>query len=376
MSIMVHVRNSNRIAIAALVTAGVLWGLSVPLSKLALPWLGAGWLTFVRFAAAAPLLALSRPRALRSACTVPILASGAIGFGAVILLQNAGIQHTSVTHAALVVGAVPALVAVLTAGGGQAVTRPLTWVGYALALAGIGLVAGAGGGGASASGDLLVFASAVLSAAFIVVQPRLLAGRDAAAVTAVQFAAGALVALPIAFLTQPMPPAPSSGDAAAAVAALSLIATPLPFWLFAFGQARVPAHLAGAFVNLEPVVGAAVGWVAFGGAASTSQLAGALAVLAGIALSVRPDSGAEPLRCRCGGTTKGGPGARRRRRARWSVARRRSACDRHRDGMGSGECRLHRRDLGGVDGGGAGGLRRAALVHALALGRRSARPPG
>src|SRR5436305_7634914 len=162
------------------------------MSKLALPWLGAGWLTFVRFAAGAPLLALTGRRGLRRACTPAILVSGAIGFGAVILLQNAGIEHTSVTHAALVVGAVPVLVALFAAGAGNPVTRPLAWAGYAIALAGVGLVAGAGGEGATASGDLLVFASAVLSAGFIAIQPRLLARRDAAAVTAVQFAAGAL----------------------------------------------------------------------------------------------------------------------------------------------------------------------------------------
>ncbi|MDQ6811912.1 MAG: DMT family transporter, partial [Actinomycetota bacterium] len=42
---------------------------------------------------------------------------------------------------------------------------------------------------------------------------------------------------------------------------------------------------AGAFVNLEPVVGAAAGWLAFGGSTTIGQLTGALAVLAGIALS-------------------------------------------------------------------------------------------
>jgi drug/metabolite transporter (DMT)-like permease len=60
--------------------------------------------------------------------------------------------------------------------------------------------------------------------------------------------------------------------------------------LFAFGQARVPAELAGAFVNLEPVVGVGVGWIAFGDSAAIGQLFGAAAVLLGIALStVAPD---------------------------------------------------------------------------------------
>jgi drug/metabolite transporter (DMT)-like permease len=67
-----------------------------------------------------------------------VLASGAMGFGAVIVLQNAGIEHTSVSHAAVVLGAVP-----------------------------------------------------VLSATFIALQPRLLEGRDAAAVTGAAVSADA-----------------------------------------------------------------------------------------------------------------------------------------------------------------------------------------
>jgi drug/metabolite transporter (DMT)-like permease len=281
-------RLQNRSAIFALAAAATLWGLNVPLTKLALGWLGPAWLTVIRFTVAAPLLGLVGRRGLRDALTLPMLASGAIGFGVVIVLQNAGIEHTSVSHAAVVVGAIPVLVALIAAGLGRTATGPITWAGYGVALLGIALVAGAAGGGASTRGDLLVFAAVVLSAAFIVVQPRLLAGRDAAAVTAVQFAGGALVALPVAFLTEGMPHGPASGTSTFALAALALAGTPLPFWLFAFGQARVSAELAGAFLNLEPVVGAAAGWLALGEPATFGQLIGATAVLVGIAMSTLP----------------------------------------------------------------------------------------
>jgi O-acetylserine/cysteine efflux transporter len=281
---------TNRSAIFALAAAGTLWGLNVPLSKLALAWLAPGWVTLLRFVVAAPLLALIGRRGLRDALDWQVLGSGAIGFGAVILLQNAGIERTSVSHAAVVIGAAPVLVALIAAGLGQTTTttRPLTWAGYAVALVGIALVAGAGGGGATPRGDLLVLASVVLSAAFVAVQPRLLEGRDAAAVTAVQFAGGALVALPVAVLTEGVPHGPGSATPALAMAALALAGTPLPFWLFAFGQARVPAELAGAFLNLEPVVGVAAGWFALGEPATPWQVAGVVAVLVGVAMSTLP----------------------------------------------------------------------------------------
>src|SRR6201989_2790207 len=97
-------------ALFALVAAGLLWGLTVPLSKLVLEWLDGGWLTVVRFALAAPLLAFAARRGLRAAFTPAILVAGAAGYGIVIVLQNAGIAHTSVSHAALIVGAGPGLV--------------------------------------------------------------------------------------------------------------------------------------------------------------------------------------------------------------------------------------------------------------------------
>lgn len=288
---MFHMDRKRYIPFAALAGAGLLWGLTVPLSKLAMGWLGPAWLTVARFALSAPLLAIIGRRSLLEALRPAVTFAGAIGFGGVIVLQNAGIERTSVSHAAVILGTVPVLVAMMTAALGQVRARPRTWGGSGLALGGIGLVAGAGSGPISL-GDLLVFGSAMLSAGFIAMQPRLLKGRAPAAVTAVQFAAGGLVALPIAVLTGGAPAAPADAGAVVSFLALSLVGTLLPFWLFAFGQARVTADVAGAFVNLEPLVGAAIGWTAFGDGAAPQQIAGALAVLAGILVSTMPRRGA------------------------------------------------------------------------------------
>jgi hypothetical protein len=73
-----------------------------------------------------------------------------------------------------------------------------------------------------------------------------------------------------------------------AVLGLAAGGTLLPFTLFAYAQGRVSAEVAGAFLNLEPLVGAVVGVVAFGDPAGPVQLAGGLAILAGIALSSLP----------------------------------------------------------------------------------------
>ena len=281
-------RMKNRSAILALVAAGSLWGINVALIKLSLCWLDPGWLTAIRFLVATPLLAIVARRGLRQAFTLRIFLSGALGYGAVVLIQNIGIDHTSVSHGAIIVGALPVVVGLVAATLGTGMARPLVWLGYAVALIGVVLVAKGGGGGATVSGDILVFASVVLSGATMAVQPGLLEGRDPAAVTAVQFFAAEVVSLPVALSGGSLPHAPAMAGPVMAFLALALVGTILPFWLFAYGQARVAPELAGAFVNFEPLVGAIVGWVAFSNPVGDWQIIGALTVIIGIVLCLVP----------------------------------------------------------------------------------------
>ena len=281
--------NTNRrTAVAVLAGAGLLWGTSVPLTKLALEWLPPAWLTVARFGlAAAVLLGVAGSR-VRGAWSPAVLAWGAVGYGGSILVQNAGITRTSVSHAALLVGATPVLVAGVAAVQHRRAAPPVAWTGFGVSFAGVALVAAGGGAGATLTGDALVLASLAFSAAFTVAQARLLRGRDPVAVTAVQFVGAALTALPVAAVAEGPPVAPAGMGTVAATAGLTLLGTLAASTLFAYGQARVSAEVAGAFVNLEPLVGAAAGALVFGDPFGLALAAGAAAILAGIALSSLP----------------------------------------------------------------------------------------
>jgi O-acetylserine/cysteine efflux transporter len=278
----------RRTAVAALTAAGLLWGTTVPMTKLALQGLPPGWLTVARFGLAAAVLLVAVRFRVRAAASPAVLTWGAVGYGGSILVQNAGITRTSVSRAALLVGATPVLVAVIAALRHRSVARPMAWLGFAVSLVGVGLVAAGGSGGATLTGDGLVLASLVCSASFTVAQARLLAGRDPVAVTAVQFLVAALATLPLAAITEGSPAAPGGAGALLATAGLVLVGTLAPFTLFAYGQARVSAESAGAFLNLEPLVGAAAGAVVFGDPVGIAQAAGGAAILTGIALSSLP----------------------------------------------------------------------------------------
>jgi hypothetical protein len=190
-----------------------------------------------------------------------------------------------VTHAALLIGATPVLVAIAAAMLGHSVARPLAWAGFMLSLVGVGFIAGGQGSGASLAGDGLVLIAQLISAGFTVSQARLLRGRDPIAVTGLQLLGASVVVLPVALLTEHQLAGSASPVVVLATIGLVVAGTVLPTSLFAFGQSRVAADVAGAFLNLEPLVGAIMGMALFAEPAGAVQLAGGAAITAGIGLS-------------------------------------------------------------------------------------------
>ena len=93
-----------------------------------------------------------------------------------------------------------------------------------------------------------------------------------------------------------LPQAPASSTPVLALLALAFVGTLGPFALFAYGQSRVAPELAGAFLNLEPLVGTAAGAFAFGDPFGPMQLLGGAVILVGIALSTTPRKPNPPVR--------------------------------------------------------------------------------
>jgi drug/metabolite transporter (DMT)-like permease len=104
----------------------------------------------------------------------------------------------------------------------------------------------------------------------------------------VQLAAAAAGTLPVALALDGAPPTAPGLAPTAAMIGLAVGGTLVPFTLFAWAQARVSPEIAGAFLNLEPLVGVALGVLAFGDPVGPTQLAGGVAILAGIALTAVP----------------------------------------------------------------------------------------
>ncbi len=195
-----------------------------------------------------------------------IFVAALLGVPVQFLIQFAGLARTTVSHASLMVGALPVL---LAAGSVLFVREHVTlgrWLALFASMIGAALIAfgastGEGGNKASVTGDLLVGLSLVAAVAWILLSQRLMKeGRHSPIVaSAYVITAGALILAIWVIGTEGFPPVHLSARGWASVLASGLLATTVTTYLWNWGVARVPASQAGVFLNFEPVVGAILG---------------------------------------------------------------------------------------------------------------------
>src|SRR5579863_3463114 len=182
--------------------AGCLWGTGFYWGRLALNEMSVEYMVLYRFAFACvgmtPVMLFSRHRArLTGSEWRMLLVSAAFGVPLQFLLQFHGLARTTVSHASLMVGAMPVLLAAAAA----VFTRErLDWLGW-LALCGstIGAVLVTLGGGGTASskevptmtGDLLVVVSLFIALAWILLSKKLMETHSPPVVTTYTILAGA-----------------------------------------------------------------------------------------------------------------------------------------------------------------------------------------
>ena len=284
---------SNGRAFAALAAAGCLWGTGFLFGKWALTELSVGQLVLYRFLFAsigfAPITwqALRRPetRIARQDFTLMFVAA-LVGVPIQFLIQFAGLARTTVSHASLMVGALPVLLAAGSAlFAHEHVTRG-RWLALFASMIGAGLIAfgassGEAGTQASLSGDLLVALSLVAAVVWILITQGLMkTGRYSPVIaSAYVITAGTLMLVVWVVGTEGFPPIHLSARTWASVVASGILATTVTTYLWNWGLARVPASQAGVFLNLEPVVGALLGVILLHDVLGSFSILGGLLVI-------------------------------------------------------------------------------------------------
>ncbi len=187
-----------------------------------------------------------------------------IGFPVQFLIQFKGLQLTSVSHAALIVGTLPVMVALASAAFLHERLRRIDWAVLLLSPIGAVLIAlsskgsARGSSGPTLAGDSLVLISMAASAAFILMSKRLLQKYDSIEMTTWMILIGTVMLVIWSEAFQPLR-FHFSREIWAAAAAQGLLATAGAYLCWNWGLARVPASRAGVFLNLEPLVGSCLG---------------------------------------------------------------------------------------------------------------------
>jgi drug/metabolite transporter (DMT)-like permease len=275
-------RMSRRLTIlgyGACALAGGLWGTGFYFGRLALNEMSVEHMVLYRFLFAClgmiPVALTIRVR-LTGGEVRMLLISAALGVPVQFLLQFHGLARTTVSHASLMVGAMPVL---LAAAATLFAGERLDWFGW-LALAGstagaVLIVLGGSRGPAAPGeptliGDLLVIASLVTALAWILLSKKLMETHSPPAVTAYTILSGAVmlavwvlgpwVLSPLTHAkVEPPPFAHVSATAWIALAISGVLCTATTTLLWNWGIHHVPASRAGVFLNIEPALGSWLG---------------------------------------------------------------------------------------------------------------------
>ena len=276
-------------AFSALAAAGTIWGASFVIGKVALTELSVPHLMLYRFTLASigflPFLLRARPRLHRGDWAIVALAA-VVGVPVQFLLQFEGLAQTTASHAALMIGTAPVLVAIAAFVVLRERLRPIAWVALGASTLGVALIvtqAGSAGVVGSAqptlTGDLLVLASMFAAVVWILVSKQLMVQYSPMVVSGLITITGTVVLAGWVIARDGLPPATLATDTWLAVGALGLVATTLSTVLWNWGLAHTDAGKAGAFINLEPVVGAILGvWLLHESLGSNALVGGALIV--------------------------------------------------------------------------------------------------
>ncbi len=230
--------------------------------------MGSEYMVLYRFVfallALLPLLATHRPNLSRGDWWLLGLASF-LGGPVQFLIQFHGLSLTTVSHASLMVGTMPVILALGAVVFAHERMDGVGWLALFVSTTGAALIALSGRvehepGGASLEGDLLIVASLTIALFWILLNKRLMRRESHVVVTSYGILLATLMLLAWVPLRYGMPPIHGvSWQAWGALAASGVLCTATTTLLWNWGMTQVPASQAGVLLNIEPLMGSLLG---------------------------------------------------------------------------------------------------------------------
>jgi drug/metabolite transporter (DMT)-like permease len=294
---MAVLQRRRALGFGACALASSLWGCGFFFGKIALMEMSFAHMVLYRFlfamVALLPLLVTHRPGLGQKEWRV-LLAASFLGVPLQFLLQFYGLSITTVSHASLMVGTMPVILAVGATLFAHERMDAVGWSALAGSTIGAALIAlggkhRVGAGEASLAGDLLVVVSLGIALGWILLNKSLMERHSAIVVTAYGLLLGTMMLTLWVPLVYGMPPVASvSLRAWLALAASGVLCTATTTLLWNWGMTQVPASQAGVLLNMEPLIGSLLGVFVLGERLGPSAwIGGGLILVAAITLTTR-----------------------------------------------------------------------------------------
>ena len=243
-----------------------------------------------------PVVFAARPRFTAAEWRM-MAVSWLLGVPLQFLLQFKGLSLTTVSHASLMVGTMPVILAIgATLFAGERL-HGWGWVAIGVSTCGAALIVLGGAHssavhGPSLTGDLLVVVSLAIALFWVLLNKRLMERHSAIQVTAWGTLLGTAMLAVAAPVLYGAPPVHSvSPKAWLASAAAGILCTASSTFLWNWGMTQVPASQAGVLLNMEPLIGSLLGVLVLAEPlAPTAYVGGALIVGAAVALTTTSSS--------------------------------------------------------------------------------------
>ncbi len=270
-------RDRTALGFAACAAAGCLWSTGFYFGKIALREMGVGHMVLYRFLLAClgllPILLRKSGRdagGLSIAEWRALLLASFLGVPVQFIIQFWGLKMTNVSHACLMVGGMPVILAVGAHLFAHERLDRMGWLALFGSSAGVGLIVLSGAGGAhlpmhaanspSLAGDLLVVASMFVALGWILINQRLMKSHSPLVITAYGVFTGTAMLAAWVLVVDGVPPVRGvSLNVWLALAASGILCTATTTLLWNWGIHHVPASRAGVFLNIEPALGSALG---------------------------------------------------------------------------------------------------------------------
>ena len=289
---------------AACALASSLWGCGFFFGKIALAEMNPGAMVFYRFLFASLTLlpiAFTRRPSFSPAEWRLLAFSALLGVPVQFLLQFEGLRLTTVSHASLMVGLMPVILAVGAAVWAHERMDRLGWLALFGSTSGACLIALGGrsssAGGPHLMGDLMVVASLIIALFWILQNKQLLERHNHLTVTVYGILLGTAMLAVVMPVHYGLPPLHGiSWKAWAALAASGILCTATTTSLWNWGLTQVPASQAGVLLNMEPLIGSMLGVTILSEhLGPTAWVGGGLILASAITLTTQSKTAVRPL---------------------------------------------------------------------------------